>query len=115
MENQELSNEIEKALLKIQWLSIKINRDTDMCVFINVSGHVSGIEITISESKKNYNNKRIESSMYFDKNGIHKDSVSKLSDLNNIVEFMEECLKNNCIDYKNVYPVYEQVVSHYEI
>lgn len=56
----------EEIILKLMQLALKIESETDKCVFINYSGHVDSIEVRIAESKKNYNNWLYDSRIYFD-------------------------------------------------
>jgi hypothetical protein len=43
----------EKLVAEIMYLSVLVNANTDLCVFVRYYGHVDGIDLDISESKEN--------------------------------------------------------------
>ncbi len=47
-------DEETRLVLRIMHLAYLVNQRTDYCVFINFSGHVNSLHVTIAESKKRY-------------------------------------------------------------
>ena len=54
-----------RKLQELIGLALRVQTETDYCVFIRVSGHVEQIEIEIRESKENYHTEIISSTFYF--------------------------------------------------
>lgn len=47
-------DEETRLVIRIMRLAYLVNQNTDYCVFINFSGHVNSLHVTIAESKKRY-------------------------------------------------------------
>jgi hypothetical protein len=59
-----MTNEKQKLALEIMALALLVDQNTDYCVFIDYSGHVESMDISIRQDKKNYQNKVCESKVY---------------------------------------------------
>ncbi len=90
MTNQEKINETLSQLFE---LAMRINIETEMCAFVDLSGHVGQIKITIRNSKEDYLKQLTRHEMYYytdygDDNGfadfMEKSNVA-ITDLNNLL------------------------------
>lgn len=79
----ESKNVYLESLTQIFEIGMRINLETDMCCFIDVSGHVDHFEIKIAKSKENH---------FLDKFSSHKlyYKRSYLSEEENLKEFLED-------------------------
>lgn len=49
-------------------ISMRINLETEMCCFVNISAHVSQFEVKVAKSKEHYNDQLTKHSTYYDRN-----------------------------------------------
>lgn len=54
-----------RKLQELIGLAMKVHAETEYCVFINFSGHVDSISISVRKSKKNYSDTVVEGEFYF--------------------------------------------------
>jgi hypothetical protein len=59
--------EKQKLVAEILQLAMAVNFQTDYCVFVDFSGHVSELTIRIVESKENYKERVCTSRTYLDR------------------------------------------------
>lgn len=84
-------------------LATKVNHWTPFCVFIDYSGHVNTVRISIRRSKKNYNEDVVDSE--FEVNNKHPyewpSRTVSLQELRKKKAFMVEILAKNDIPYES--------------
>lgn len=100
-----LSEQIEIEITKAFYLSLLINRHSEKCVFFNMSGHVSSIEIQVNMSKKAYMDMPMRSEIEYDISKQYEcdvDSEERLEWIKGRVKFLETVCKENKISYKNM-------------
>ena len=56
----------EEVILKLMQLALKIESETNRCMFFEYHGHVNWVEIRIAESIEDYNNILERFTVYFD-------------------------------------------------
>ena len=56
----------EEVILKLMQLALKIESETNRCMFFEYHGHVNWVEIRIAESIEDYNNILERFIVYFD-------------------------------------------------
>lgn len=54
---KELQHKINDHLQRIASLCIRINVETDLCCFLDISGHVNNLTLTVSTEKENWQTK----------------------------------------------------------
>lgn len=83
----------------IQGLALLINMKTEYCVFIQYSGHISGLEISIRASKEHYGEHVADSQVYI--NEKHYSGKHELyTRLDRIIETLEQFLLDKGIPYE---------------
>ncbi|WP_040981025.1 hypothetical protein [Oceanobacillus jeddahense] len=80
-------DEKSKLMAEITLLAMKLQNETDYAVFVNLSGHVDKMEISICRSKKNYSNEIANCEFY-----VNKDySFKRMQEVKEILlAFIEE-------------------------
>lgn len=97
---------IQTAMLvgEIQALAYMVNTFTEYAVFVDFSGHVDAIMVSIRESKENYNKRIVEGRSYvppFDEDW--KVSLEEMSSaLNKIKSNLRKILRKNAIPYSRM-------------
>ena len=118
MEQEQLTREIDLGLAKIMCLAMLINRKTELCCFVNDSGHVRSMDIKLYPTVKNYNGTPVSFEVKYDASGDpywYVDSDERLQEINRCIEFLETCLKDRSINYDMLNKVKEYVITAYEI
>lgn len=85
-----------KLLSEIIMLAMKIQEETDYCVFVRTSGHVGNlVEIKIAASKKSYNNKIVSCEFH-----PERDSSTRMEQVKEtLINFLEEGIDQSELDY----------------
>lgn len=107
----------DDAILKLFYLALKIQRHTDKCVFFSIHGHVETMDLKISNSKNNYSYMPVKSDFEIAVKSkeykYNSDSEDRLERIFEIIEFYENTLKENNINYDILYPIKE--ITSYEL
>lgn len=89
-------NEKTKLVSEIIMLAMKVQDETEHCVFINVSGHVEKIEIQVTASKNDYHNKIAESEFRMGERA----SIERLNEAKDtLLSFIEDGVNTDELDY----------------
>ena len=60
---REMNNDLRKIVETIAWLVLRINNETIRAAFMDISGHTSTIDVSVSMTKENYKSKIYRTSM----------------------------------------------------
>lgn len=111
-----LKKRIDILLSKAVTLALFINRNTDMCCFIDDMAHCSHIEFRLHEKKSEYNSVSVRFKYHYEiDSAIYKDSESRELDLIEFVEFLENALKDKKIDYSDLYAETKEIIDYYTL
>ena len=92
--------ERERLVVRLMHLAYMVHENTDYCVFINFSGHIDRIEISIRESMKNWQTKVLEAEIQNKFNEIYSETKdAHLAALRAKVAVLEQILKDGEVDY----------------
>lgn len=112
----ELKKQIDTLLAKSLILANYINRNTEMCCFIDDVAHCGWLEFRLLENKKNYESPPIKKTIYYEIAGeFSKDSEDRKEQLEEWVLFLEETLKNKKIDFSGLYAETREIIDYYTI
>ncbi|MCU4900763.1 hypothetical protein OB975_25255 [Bacillus cereus] len=81
-------------ILKIVSLALRVNTETEYCVFVDLSGHVGSVSVDISSSKKDYQEKIFYSDF------MHYNELDSSEDdkLRNVIYQLEFILEHGKLD-----------------
>lgn len=105
------SEELLKLTVKAMALAQLVYTKTDYCVFINMSGHVGQLEISIRKNCEEYSKVVAEDEAYIDKTGESKFGLVKLK---TIISTLEQILTDGEIDFSGL-DYEKEIVKHYKL
>lgn len=113
MKQKDTSEERELLVLEVMMLAYAVHQRTDYCVFIDFSGHVDSISISIRESINNWEKKVCETEVY----NLYREKYYGNADeqdgyLKSVRDVLKEILKKGDIPYDKMQKHIEQVY-HY--
>lgn len=110
----ELALQIDTEITKLFYLSLLVNRYSKRCVFIHMNGHISNLEISVSNSKTDWNYMPVRCEINYNNSQDYEwniDSKKRLSYLQDKVEFLERICIEDKIPYEWCNPI-ERVVAY---
>lgn len=112
----DLKKRIDLLLAKSLVLANFINRNTEMCCFIDDTAHCDYVEFKMHDTKKDWNSPGVKFTYHYEINGnVYKDSENKENDLIEFVEFLERSLNDKKIDYSYLYAETKEVIDYYTL
>ena len=99
---------------KLASLSLVVNLYTDYCVFFNYSGHVNGVDLHITPTKNDYNNRIARSEFHAKWPELGRDVYGddRLSDMKERVAIMERILSDAKIPTDMMSEVENITITH---
>ncbi|MGG4552568.1 hypothetical protein [Paenibacillus humicus] len=91
----EANREIARLSGEITMLALLINQTTELAVFVDFPGHVGWVEISIRQSKKDYNTTLTEDRVVF-----HRDDA--VNQLKKIKLKLRKILRDKKVDYNEL-------------
>lgn len=99
-------DEKSKLMTEIMFLAMKLQNETDHVVFVNLSGHVNWIDLSIRKSKENYNDEVASCRIYLS----HGNSLDRLQEVKEkLLGFIEE----KEVDVSGLEYTVEEIYHHY--
>ena len=86
-----------KMIMEIIGLSVLINENTDFCSFVYFSGHINKLDIRISQSKEDTENRLYSIGLYYETDFISEEMIlNSLEDAKNV---LTGYLYGNVVDF----------------
>lgn len=105
------SEERQLLIMEIMSLAFAVHESTEYCVFIDFSGHVNSLEISIRESVERYQNKVCDTEVY----SVYKeyyDIGEADAHLKAVRDILKKILKDGEVPYGEMERQIEEVVTY---
>jgi len=112
------TKDIERGIVNISMLCMLINRRTDRCVFFHDMANCEHIEVSIRRSKKEHEKDIVEFRIYYDRSSKLSwvvDGIDRLERINECIEYLQNILIHEKIDFSSLTKNYETVPTGYTL
>lgn len=98
-----IENKKIQTITEVITKAVIVNNTTDVCIFIDYSGHINKLELSIRESKEDFNNILASCNIRLspftpnnlDKNYLEKFNNELIDELNAVSETLSEIIRDN--------------------
>lgn len=116
MEENDIAREIDLGLAKIMAMANVINRKTELCCMVSDAGHIRQLKVEVYQNcKEIWNQTPCKFEVSYGQPHFDRDSKYRLDQINNCIEFLETCLKDNKVPFGMTEEIRQWVTVGYSI
>lgn len=118
LEQEEINSFVKHFMNKIYKISYKINVETKMAVFFEISGHVNLFSLSIYQSKEDTNSPEARFQLWFrqsDNMNVIPCTFDDVLKLFKVDQFLRMCYDKREVDFDRLQPCLDNSFPHYQI